>query len=165
VDQQQETISLTDVLMPRKLTALVSYTNQNTGDFYGAQQSDAYPTGGSSPYVDPYTGQIIPGYNAFRGFATTRSLHEQLVFTPLPILTLNAGLRENHDFPIPIAGPETAVGPTSSFQNFGVSPYEADLDVRYRFTSSLVLDVSRAYYFSFGGFQRFSPQFYVQITR
>ena len=165
VDQQEETISLTDVIRRRKLTGLLSYSNENTGDFYGAQQSAAYPPGSVSPYIDPYTGQIIPGYNAFRGFATTRSLREQLVYTPSQILTINASLRENHDFPVPIAGIASINGPTTSFQNFGVSPYEADLDVRYRFTNALVLDVSRAYYFSFGGFQRFSPQFYVQILR
>lgn len=165
VDTQTETISLTDVLVPRKLTALASYTNQNTGDFYGAQQSLAYPPSEQSTYINPYTGQVVPQFASFRGFATTRSFAEQFIFTPSTDLTFNLGLRENRDFPVAVAGPPTIVGPNTAFQNYGVPPYQADLDLRYRFTPALVLEVERSYFFGFGGYERWSPQFYVQILK
>ena len=165
VDTQTETISLTDIFVPRKLTGLISYTNQNTGDFYGAQQSLAYPPALQQTYINPFTGQSVPQFASFRGFATTRSLAEQFIFTPTSDFTFNLGLRENHDFPVPVAGLPTIVGPNSAFQNYGVPPYQADLDLRYRFTPALVIEAERSYFFGFGGYERWSPQFYVQILK
>jgi hypothetical protein len=177
VDTTTTSVSLTKVIVPLKLTALVSYTNQNVGDFYGAQQSIAYPYGSvtnsstTSTTINPITGQQVgsvafpSGYSAFDGFGTTRSLREQLVFSPSTSFTMTGSLRENRDFPVAIAGPPQIVGGTTLFQNYGVSPYEADLDVRFRVSRILSVDIGRSYFFNFGGYQNWSPQFYVQVLK
>ncbi len=177
VDTTTTSVSLTKDIVPTKVTAFVSYTNQNIGDFYGPQQSIAYPYGGvtnatyTSTTINPITGQLVnsvpfpSGYSAFDGFGTTRSFREQLVFTPSPSFAFTASMRENHDFPTPIAGPTQVVGDTVLFENFGVSPYEADLDLRFRISRILSLDIGRSYFFGFGGYQRWSPQFSVQVLK
>lgn len=162
VDVQTETISLTKIIDPQKLTLLLAYTNQNVGDFYGAQQPLAYA---SQPAYNPFTGQANLGYSSFRGFATTRSFNEQLVWTPNQIFNLVTTLRENRDYPDAIAGPPQIVGPNIAFANYGVSPYQATLEVRYRFTRQLVIDVQRSYYFGFGGYERWQPQFSIQVEK
>lgn len=161
-DVQTESFSLTKVVDPRRLTLVGSYTIQNIGDFYGAQQPFAYA---NQPAFDPFTGQQFPGYRAFRGFGTTHSLVQQLVFTPSQILTLNVAMRENRDFPRAVPGPPILIGDTIVFNNFGVSPYQADFDVRYRINRLLTLDIGRSYYFNFGGYQRWSPQFSFQLLK
>ena len=162
-DTTTETISLTKLFDPQKLAVLVSYTNTNVGDFYGSQQALAYAV--PQPALNPATGQIFPGYKAFKGFATTRSLVEQLVYTPNPIIALNISLRENRDFPEPVPGVVGLVGDTETFNNYGLTPYQATFDLRYRFNRLLVLDVQRSYYFGFGGYQRWQPQFSFQIEK
>jgi hypothetical protein len=166
VDTQQERVSLTDIVIPNRLSALVAYSIDNTGDFYGKQQDLAYPPGAAAQYFNPYTGQLITQYTAFRGFATTRSTTLQFVYTPSSRLTTNLSLREDHDFPVPIPGPAVATtGTITGFQNYGATPLEADLDVRFRFTPNLTFDISRAYYFGFGGYERISPQFNIQVLK
>jgi len=162
IDQTNVTASLTKIFSPQ-VTLLTSYNNLNTGDYYGAQQSQAYP--GNAIFFNPFTGlsyQISP---SFRGFGTTRSLEEQLVYVPSQALTFNIAFRANHDFPKPLVGPIQLAGDTVNFVNYGVSPYEADLDVRFRVTRTLVLDVSRAYYFNFGGIERWTPQFQFELQK
>jgi hypothetical protein len=162
VDQTSVTSSLTKIVDSR-LTLLASYTNFNTGDFYGAQQNLAYP--GNASYYNPFTGlsyQVSPG---FRGFGTVRSFQQQAVFTPNQNLTFNVSMRENDDFPKPLAGPLQLTGDTVNFVNYGSPPLEADFDVRFRITRVLVLDVARSYFFSFGGVERWSPQFSFQIQK
>jgi hypothetical protein len=177
VDVTTASVSLTKIVIPQKLTFLVAYINQNTGDFYGPRQSLAYPYqsyakgGYSGSFVNPLTGQIVtgvqipPGYSAFAGFGTTRSLGEQLVFTPSTSFTFTGSLHENRDFPEPLAGPRQIVGDQTLYENYGTPPQEADLDLRFRVSRILTLDVGRSYFFDFGGFQRWSPQFFVQVTR
>ncbi len=162
IDTTITSLSLTKLIDPQKLAVLLSYTNTNIGDFYGAQQLDAYPV---SVYVSPVSGQSYPSYLAFRGFATTRSFAQQLNFTPNPKLTVTLAMRENRDFPEPVPGPIQIVGGTPYFNNYGFSPYQATLDVRFRFNKVLVLDVARSYYFNFGGFERWSPTFQFQVLK
>ena len=162
-DTTTETISLTKLFDPQKLAVLVSYTNTNIGDFYGSQQAIAYAV--PQPALNPATGQIFPGYKSFKGFATTRSFVEQLVYTPSPIIALNVSLRENRDFPEPIPGVVQLVGDTATFNNYGFTPYQATFDLRYRFNRLLVLDIQRSYYFGFGGYERWQPQFSFQIEK
>ncbi len=161
VDTTVVTGSLTKIFS-RQLTLLAQYTNTNTGDFYGALQSDVYP--GSSQFFDYYTGQTItiPG---FKGFSTTRSFIEQLVYSPSQALSFNVYVRENRDFPRPVPGPLELAGDQIDFVNYGQSPYEAYFDFRYRFNSVLVLDISRAYYFNFGGYEKWAPRFSFQIEK
>jgi hypothetical protein len=162
IDQTNVTASLTKIFSPQ-VTLLASYNNLNTGDYYGAQQSLAYP--GNAIYLNPFTGLTYQISPSFRGFGTVRSLVEQLVYVPSQALTINIAFRANHDFPKPIVGPVQLIGDTVGFVNYGVSPYEADFDVRFRLTRVLVLDVSRAYYFNFGGVERWAPQINFQLQK
>lgn len=163
IDTTTAVVSLTKLIDPQKLILLASYTNQNIGDFWGDKQQLAYDS--VRPYIDPYTGQLLPGFNAFRGFGTVRSLVEGLVYTPTPILNLSVTLRENRDFPRPIAGPATIVGDNVVFANFGATPYQASFDLRYRVNRILVLDIGRSYFFNFGGYERWSPQFSFAVVK
>jgi hypothetical protein len=162
VDTTVATVSLTKIFNSQ-LTLLTQYTNVNTGDFFGAAQSAEFPPNAS--YFNFYTGQTVLVSPGFRGFGTTRGLVEQLVYNPNKALTLNVSMHENHDFPRPVAGPLELLGDTVGFVNFGSSPYEADLDLRYRINSVLVLDIARSYYFNFGGYERWAPQFSFQIEK
>jgi hypothetical protein len=74
-------------------------------------------------------------------------------------------MREDRDFPRPLPGTLQLVGDGLGFVNYGFSPYELDLDARFRFTRVLLIDVSRSYFFNFGGFERWAPQFSVQIEK
>ncbi|MBD5634822.1 MAG: hypothetical protein IAI49_10120 [Candidatus Eremiobacteraeota bacterium] len=177
LDTTTVSVSLTKNVVPQKLTALVSYTNQNIGDFYGPLQAAEYPYNGANgatytpTFINPITGQSVtgepypPGYSAFDGFATSRSFREQVVFTPSTSFAFTGTLRENRDFPTAIAGPRQIVGDQVLFENYGVPPYEADLDLRFRVSRILTLDIGRSYFFNFGGFQRWSPQFFVQVSQ
>ncbi|MBD5656662.1 MAG: hypothetical protein IAI50_16000 [Candidatus Eremiobacteraeota bacterium] len=165
IDQTTTSLSITKFIVPQRFAALVSYTNQNISDFYGPLQSIAYPpTTIATPYISPLTGLPVPGYN-FQGFATTRSLIGQLVFTPNPDFTVNFSMRSNHDYPKPIAGLVLGVGDTLVFNNYGFAPYQANLDVRFRVNRLLILDIGRSYFFNFGGYERWSPQFSFQVEK
>ncbi len=163
VDVTTTNVSFTKLVDPQKLALVFAYTNQNTGDFYGAQQTGAYA--GYANAVDPFTGQPYPALNGFRGFATTRSFNQQLVYTPNPGFALDLTMRENRDYPRPIPGFLHVVDDGTNFTNFGATPYQATVQVRYRFAPQLVLDVSRSYYFNFAGYQRWQPQFTVQVEK
>ncbi len=156
------TLSLTKVIDRQHLTALFSYTNANIADFYGAQQSQIYP---ATIAISPATGEQYPQYLAFRGLSTSRSFREQLVFTPSTSVNASLTMRENDDFPIAVPGISQTVGNVTYFNNYGVTPYQFTADVRVRLNSLLVLDVSRSYYFNFGGYQRWSPTFTVQFVK
>jgi hypothetical protein len=158
-----ESVSLTKVFDPH-LTVLTTYTNVNTGDFYGALQDQEYP-GNGADYYNEYTGQHVFISGGFRGFGTVRSWAQQFVFTPSQVLTGVISMRENDDFPRPLPGIEELVGDGRGYVNFGFTPYELDLDLRYRFNRVLVLDMSRDYYFNFGGFERWAPQFSFAIQK
>jgi hypothetical protein len=162
IDITTTNLSLTKTISPRHLTALFSYTNTNTADFYGAQQSDVYP---SSVAQSPATGELYPSYAAFRGFSTSRSFREQLVFTPSPAFNSSITMRENDDFPVAVPGISETVGNVTFFNNYGVPPKQLTLDTRFRINSILTLDVSRSYYFNFGGYQRYSPYFSIQVVK
>lgn len=168
IDTQSQSVALTKVVDPRRLTVLASYAVGNTGDFWGAQQPLAYP---STAAVNPATRQVFEGFRAFRGFATTHSLAQQIVFTPNDVVTLNATMRENRDFPRAIPGAPSGTGDpfTGStalgFSNYGATPYQADFDLRYRINRLLTVDIGRSYYFNFGGYERWSPQFTFAIVK
>jgi hypothetical protein len=162
IDTQIVSGSITKVIDPQ-LIVLASYTNTNTGDFFGAQQSQAYP--GNVTYFNPYNGQTIQFSPGFRGFGTTRSLVQSIVFSPSEALAFTANMRENHDFPRPLPGGLQIVGDANGFVNYGFTPLEADFDVRFRISRVLLLDISRSYYFGFGGNQRWSPQFSFQVEK
>ena len=138
------------------LIGLINYTITNTGDFYGKYQDLAYSP--ATVYYNPITNVPVPEWSAFRGFGTTRSLIESLVFTPTTYVAANLSFRENHDFPIPLAG--------YTYQdNIGLPPYQATLDLRFRIAPTINLDIQRSYFFNFGGIDRWSPSFFIQVLQ
>jgi len=167
-DKQREWFSLphhtdttiTNVSLSRQfypqLIALVNYQIQNTADFYGANQNIVYNP--QTVYRDPITNAPVPEWSAFRGFGTQRSLVEQLVYTPTTYVAANLSFRENHDFPIPLAA-------LTYEDNIGLEPYQATLDLRFRITPTISLDVQRSYFFNFGGIDRWSPAFFITVLR
>lgn len=162
VDTMVTSASITKIFDPA-ITVLATYQNTNTGDFFGAQQLEAYPPNAS--YFNPATGQPLEVSPGFRGFGTTRSWIQQIDITPSPVMAAVITMREDDDFPKPIPGTVQLVGSTVGFVNYGLSPYELDIDFRYRFNRVLVLDISRSNYFNFGGFERWAPQFSFQIEK
>jgi hypothetical protein len=144
--------SLSKQLTP-KLSSYVTYSIQQINDNYGSQQLLAYAP--NAPY-SPVTNQTYPGYEAFIGFATVRSLTEGIVFTPTEYFQASITARENHDFPVPIPGP---IAPLVGF-----TPYQITPQVRFRLLPNLQIILSRSYYFHFG-IQNWDPQFTFQITK
>ncbi len=155
VDTTITSFSLSRQFDPRFIM-LVNYQITNTGDFYGARQSEVYQP--NTVYLDPITMQPVPAWSSFRGFATQRSLVEQFVFQPSNAVAANLSFRQNHDYPIPLAG--------QVFENnIGFEPYQATLDMRFRISPTIVLDLSRSYFFNFDGAERWSPTFGIQVLR
>jgi hypothetical protein len=164
VDSTQITISASKTF-DKHVSAYIGYSIANTGDFYGALQSQIYTP--QIP-VSPITGQSYPGYAAFDGFATSRSLSESLIWTPNQNLTLNLVWRENHDFPIaiPYMTSLPAFGQSSGTQqaDIGVSPQQLTGDLRIRLRPNLLVDLTRSYYFNWGN-RRWTPQFTFLISK
>lgn len=165
VDTANTTLSLSRTF-DKHFSTFVSYSIANVGDYYGVQQSLAYP---SQVPVSPITGQSYPGYAAFNGFGTTRSLSETAIWTPSSAMTLNLTWRENHDFPGPIPYMPSVLGfgqsPSYNEQgDIGVSPQQLTADLRLRFRPNLLVDLSRSYYFNWGN-RAWSPQFSILITK
>jgi hypothetical protein len=160
IDTDTLTVSLSKGLDPH-VSALVQYTNQNIGDHYfsGTDQTAVYP----SVIGIGVNNQQYPSYKAFRGFATTRALTEQLLYVPSTKLSMSLSFREDRDFPEAVPQP---VGEPQT----GLSPYEATYDIRYRFNSILAIDVQRSYFFNWGGYYRWGnpnglPSFVIQVVK
>jgi hypothetical protein len=146
----------------RHFAGLFGYTNQNIGDYWGARQNEVYPLNQS--YFSPVTNQIYPSYGAFQGLGTTRSLFVQMNYVASTSFAASVNLRKNHDFPEAVPGVFPAYG-ALSFQNYGNVPNQATVEVRFRLSPILVLDFQDAYFFNFGGVQKWSPNFQFQALR
>jgi hypothetical protein len=127
---------------------LLTYDVLNIGDNYGPAQHAAYPA-----FQDTITNQYgsFSGLSAFDGFATSRSLTGSMVYTPTPYFALNLTMQQFNVTPRPVPG----FG--------GAPPYQFTADVRVRISKTILVDVSRVYYFNFGG-QLWSPQFGIQFS-
>ena len=132
----------------REPAAYLSYDIMNIGDFYGPNQRTAYPAF-AGPVVNEFG--TFTGTEAFDGFATAHTLTGALVYTPTPYFALNITMQKFNIFPKPVPG----FG--------GQPPYQFTADVRIRLSKQILVDVSRAYYFNFGG-QLWSPQFGIQFS-
>jgi len=128
-------------LYGRRLALLVLYSVSNVGDYYGARQLEFYPPVG--PITTPFG--TYEGFNAFRGFSTSRSWTGSAVITPNQYFALNLSLHRFYDTPAPIPGA------------FGQPPVQFTADMRIRLAKYISMDVNRSYYFNFGG-QRWTPQ-------
>jgi hypothetical protein len=149
VDTTTLSLSLSKAIVPH-VQALVQYVNLNVSDHYNTEQdqTDVYPS---------FTGvgvnnTLYPEYRAFRGFATTRGLTEQLLVTPNPGLTFSASMREDDDFPIAVPQPQ-------SQPQTGLPPYQANFDVRFKVNSILTIDITRSYFFNWGGYYRWGSPY------
>ena len=146
----------------RHLSLLASYAITNVADFWGNNQAVVYPS--ITSFQSPLTGQIYPSWSAFDGFQTTRSLITQLLYTPSTAFTTSIQYRYNHDFPEPIPGLAPVLG-ALAWQNYGFTPQQLTTDVRFRVTPTLTIDFTDAYFFNFGGIQKWTPGYQVQVLR
>jgi hypothetical protein len=137
-----------------------SYNVLNIGDYYGADQLEAYPPGGPGCLGAPapntcntITNQYgtYTGLDAFRGIATSRGLTGSVIYTPTRYVAVNLTMQHFDVSPAPVPG----VG--------GQAPFQLNADVRARLTPNLLIDVSRSYYFNFGA-ERWSPEFTVTLS-
>jgi len=165
IDVTTTTASLSRIMdgITQHVTSYLQYSIQNLGDYYGAQQRQAYPV------ITAQNGVTNPGYAAFAGFATFRTLSLGTVYTNGPDFSFSVVARKHDDFPKPVPGFFT-LPPTDIFGRyiyqpyFGEPPYDITPDVRVRVNSHLAIDVSRTYYFHFGGLN-WSRAFAIQVTQ
>ena len=91
-----------------------------------------------------------PGYGcfsglaAFDGFATSHALSVSGVWMPSRNFTASLIALHYDDFPVPIP------------DYYGRIPDQIRADVRIRLSKNILLDISRSYYFGFGG-NRWNP--------
>ena len=162
-------ITNTNVSLSKQFDAhflgFLSYGILNTGDYYGALQSSVYP-----PIVPVVGGISYPGYAAFSGFATLRTLSLNLAYTNAGNFSASILARQHRDFPAAIPnlfGPPivNVLGQEIQPPNYiGEPPYDISADVRARINEHTQIDVSRGYYFNFGS-RGWSPQFVIQVTQ
>ena len=155
VDTASTTISFSRQFT-RTINAYASENIVNTGDYY--------IHGGYVPYTPPGD----PGYAAFRGVSTQRTLALGINYVPSPEFSATLLARQHTDFPRAVPGifalpPLNNLG-QFTYQNYlGEPPYDITADVRARISPHMLIDISRSYYFNFGNL-RWSPQFTVQVT-
>jgi hypothetical protein len=142
VDTTTTTASLSKTYT-RELAFLGAYSVTQLGDYYGARQLEFYPP---DPVV--FDGISYPGYQAFRGFSTTRSITGSAVITPNQFFNYAFTVRRGYDFPAPIPG------------LFGLPPWQITNEFRVRIAKQILMDVTRTDYFHFGGYL---PSFSVQF--
>jgi len=133
-------------LYTRKLAFLGAFSITNLGDYYGARQLEFYP-----PFPPPYVqsnGVPYPGFNAFRGFSTTRAYTGSAVFTSNQYFNYIFTVRRDYDFPAPIP----AV--------FGTSPWGFTNEVRIRIAKQVLMDFTRTDYLNWSGYH---PSFNLQF--
>jgi hypothetical protein len=162
VDSTLTRISISKVL-GWHFTSFLGYSVYNVGDIYGSLQALAYP-----PRVPVVGGVKYPGYAAFRGLATWRTLS-------LGVNYFNSGNvswwilgRAHDDFPKPIPNyfstpPLDNLGnPIQGEFYLGQPPYDVTADVRARVNAHMTIDLERAYYFHYGS-RGWSPEFVIQV--
>jgi hypothetical protein len=144
----------------RQFSVFVGYTITQTSDIYGAQQLEAYPPTIPTSLV---TGETYPGYAAFRGLGTTRSLVGSLIFKASPRVAGSLIYRTNSDFPVPIPVPSYPPG-TLVQSPYGVSPQLLTGDLRIRISPTILLDFNRSYAFGWGNYH-VTPQWGFTIEK
>jgi hypothetical protein len=143
-------------LSAREPALYVSYGVINIGDYYGKDQLVAYPPYGCD-FVPPSCGTAVTefgtytGLDAFRGIATSRNWTAGLVYSPTQYFTLSLTARRFYDTPAPVPG----LG--------GQPPWQFFADVRMRLAKTMLLDLSRGYFFNWAN-NRWTPQFGIQFS-
>ncbi|MBV8246745.1 MAG: hypothetical protein JOZ38_12535 [Candidatus Eremiobacteraeota bacterium] len=141
-DQVQSTATISRTY-GTKLATFAGYQVTNIADDYGPSLQRLY-------YPETTFGGTYPGYAAFDGFATFRSVYGQAVYTPNPNFSLSFMLKSNNNFPASMPG------------IFGTPPTQLFGDVRFRISPHAMVDVARTYSFNFGGLT-WGPSFTVQV--
>jgi hypothetical protein len=144
----------------RHVSAYVGFTVAQTSDHYGSRQLDVYPP--TIP-TSQATGETFPGYAAFQGFGTTRSLVTSLIFTPSAKVSGSLIYRSNSDFPVPIPEPDSPPG-TNVVSPYGIAPKLLTGNLRLRIAPTIQLDITRSYAFGWGN-HRYTPQWGFQIEK
>ncbi len=164
IDTTQSKISLSKILDSHVLSYL-DYTVENVGDVYsGGLQSTIYP--GFTPVVN---GVSYPGYQAFHGIATFRTLSLGLNYSNGGNVAFNMLLRKHTDFPAPIpfffqfAQPDL-LGNFTVQDYLGQPPYDVTGDLRLRINPHMSIDIQRTYYFNYSNL-RWSPHFVFQVLQ
>ena len=145
IDQVNSNVTLTQPVPIGSV--MVSYTISNVKDDYGAAQRQAYPVIASSQ---------DPGYAAFQGFATFRTLTLDLVYAVNPYFALSVAGQQHTDFPAPSPVLFTPVQPSVLGVNplpdyLGQPPYDLPIAARIRVNGSLSINVQSTYYFNYYG--------------
>lgn len=163
-DTTQSKISLSKILDTHVL-AYLDYSVQNVADIYsGGLQPIVYPS--FTPIIN---GVAYPGYAAFQGIATFRTLSLGLNYNNGGNVAFNLLLRKHQDFPAPIpfffqfAQPDQ-LGNFAVQNYLGQPPYDATGDLRLRINSHMSIDIQRTYFFNYSNL-RWSPQFVFQVLQ
>ncbi len=164
IDTTQGKISLSKIL-DNHILSYLDYSVENVGDIYsGNLQSTVYP--GFTPVIN---GTSYPGYQAFRGIATFRTLSLGLNYNNGGNVAFNLLLRKHTDFPAPIpfffqfAQPDQ-LGNFNVQNYLGQPPYDATADLRLRVNPHMSIDIQRTYYFNYSNL-RWSPHFVFQVLQ
>lgn len=165
-DVTQTKASLSKTLDPfGRIVGFADYSIENVGDYYsGALQSVVYPS-----FVPTVNGVPVPGYAAFKGIATLRTLSLGLQYANGGDFSAFLLGRKHTDFPQPYPGlfgpPLTNVlGQIQGDAYLGEPPYDLTGEIRARINPHMSIDLSRTYFFNFGN-QRWSPQFVIQVLQ
>jgi uncharacterized protein YjbI with pentapeptide repeats len=163
IDTTQSRISLSKTLDSHWLSYL-DYNVQNVADIYGPLQSTIYP-----PFTPVVNGVTYPGYEAFHGIATFRTLSFGLNYSNGGNFTFNLLARKHTDFPAPIpfffqfATPDV-LGNFNVQYFLGQPPYDVTAEVRMRINPHMSIDIQRSYFFNYSNL-RWSPHFVFQVMQ
>ena len=165
VDATQSTAGISRAF-GRHFNAFATYSVQQLGDYYGgAAEAQVYPS-----FVPMAGGVAYPGYAAFRGVATFRTLAIDASYTNGGNFSAWILARRHDDFPRAVPDffappPLDVLGREINGQNyFGQPPYDITADIKLRVNPHMSIDVSRSYYFHFGR-RGWSPQFVLQVMQ
>lgn len=130
-----------------KASLSLGYKVSNVGDIYPGAQREAYPS------YAPVQG---PGYAAFEGLATFRTLSVGTTYTPSAKMSLALTFQKHTDFPGPIQNffalaptPPLGVNPYPYY--LGQPPYDLTGAARLRLNEQLSIDLQDTYYFNYQG--------------
>lgn len=156
IRQEITNVSLSRQL-ERQVNSYLSYSVQNTGDYY---LHGGYTTCTPGPLCPP-------GLDTFRGVATWRTLSLGVNYVPSPEFNFSVLARHHADFPEPAPNfyaqpPLNVLGQPLYTTYLGQPPNDITGDVRFKLLPHMLIDVSRTYYFHYGS-QNWSPQTIIQV--
>lgn len=165
VDVTSTLAGISRVFSPH-VSAFTAYSVRNVGDYYASGLGEQVYT----PFVPVAGGIPYPGYAAFSGAATFRTLSLGATYSNRGDFSASLLARKHDDFPRPIPNffatpPLDVLGREIAGENYlGEPPYDLTADVRARLNPHLSIDVSRTYFFHFGN-RGWSPELVVQVMQ